>query len=82
MEAIVDAVTDRRSVVLVGERGTGKSRLAKEALQGLAADGWKAFEAPAASVHAGQHYVGMLEGRVQEIAQRMEGSRSCGCFPS
>ena len=34
MEAIVDAVTDRRSVVLVGERGTGKSRLAKEALRG------------------------------------------------
>ena len=73
VEAIVDAVADRRSVVLVGERGSGKSMLAKEALRRLADDGWLAFEAPASSVHAGQHYVGMLEGRVQEIARRMDG---------
>ena len=84
IETILDAVTaaPRRSVLLVGEHGVGKSTVAREAVSLLADEGWVAFVATAAGVHAGQVYVGELETRVSEIAERMDGRSLLWIFPN
>ncbi|MCC6672491.1 MAG: AAA family ATPase [Planctomycetes bacterium] len=56
-----------RSVVVVGERGVGKT-LAIEALAAeLVAEGWLVFRASGSELNAGMQYVGTLEGRVQRM---------------
>jgi ATP-dependent Clp protease ATP-binding subunit ClpC len=84
VEAVEAALrsTPPRSVLLVGEQGVGKSALVGEALRRVSDEEWLVFEAAASDVMAGQMYVGMLEGRVQEIAQRMRGRRVVWLFPS
>jgi ATP-dependent Clp protease ATP-binding subunit ClpC len=69
LDAIVAALRrrTRRSVIVVGERGLGKSVLTGAALKQLEGPGWLIFRAGAAEVMAGQMYIGMMEGRVQEI---------------
>ena len=71
-----------RSVILVGDTGVGKSALLREALRRLAPRGWVGFEAAASDVMAGQMYIGMMEGRVQEIAQGMSGRPIAWLFPA
>src|SRR5436190_366032 len=56
-----------RSALVVGEHGVGKSAVIREALREFQDEGWLVFEAAAADVHAGQVYIGALEGRVHEI---------------
>jgi ATP-dependent Clp protease ATP-binding subunit ClpC len=86
--AAVDLVEDAlrseppRSVILVGDTGVGKTALLREALRRLAPDGWVGFEAAASDVMAGQMYIGMMEGRVQEIAQHMLGRPVAWLFPA
>ena len=58
--------TPRRSVLLVGEPGVGKTALARAALERLPSSSI-VFEATAAQVHAGAVYVGELETKVAEI---------------
>jgi len=83
VKALVGALSDarRRSVLLVGEPGVGKSTLILEALRELGED-WFAFRAGAAEVNAGQMYIGMLDGRVQEIVSRLGRRRIAWIFPS
>ena len=69
-----------RSVLVVGEHGTGKSAVIRDALAAFRRDGWLVFEAGAAEVGAGQSYVGQLEGRVHEIAEHAEGARVVWMF--
>ncbi len=71
LDAIVRALSrsTRRSVIVVGERGLGKSILTGTALKRLEEPGWLIFRAGAAEVMAGQMFIGMMEGRVQEIVE-------------
>ena len=74
VEVIVDALEQqpRRSVLLVGEHGVGKTALLRAALERLPPQ-LIPFEATAAEINAGAMYVGELEGRVRELATRLEG---------
>ena len=74
VEVIVDALErePRRSVLLVGEHGVGKSALLRAALERLPPQ-LIPFEATAAEINAGAMYVGELEGRIRELATRVEG---------
>ena len=84
VDLVEDAVRSEppRSVILVGDTGVGKTALLREALRRLAPEGWVGFEAAASDVMAGQMYIGMMEGRVQEIAQRMLGRPIAWLFPA
>jgi hypothetical protein len=74
VEVIVDALGrhPRRSVLLVGEHGVGKTALLRAALERLPPQ-LIPFEATAAEINAGATYVGELEGRIRELASRLEG---------
>jgi len=63
--------TPRRSVLIVGEHGTGKTAVLRAALDRL--DGAVVFEATAAQVLAGAVFIGELETRVKELARAMRG---------
>ena len=71
--ANVDAIHDalikngRRSVMLLGDDGVGKTTLLKALAQRLMADGWMIFEAGATDIVSGQTYIGELEARLQEL---------------
>ena len=84
VDLVEDAVRSEpsRSVILVGDTGVGKTALLREALRRLAPQGWVGFEAAASDVMAGQMYIGMMEGRVQEIAQHMIGRPIAWLFPA
>src|SRR5262245_10291075 len=74
VELIIDALEQkpRRSLLLVGEHGVGKSVLARAALDQLPPE-LLAFEARAAEVNAGAMWVGELEGRIKELAAKLAG---------
>jgi ATP-dependent Clp protease ATP-binding subunit ClpC len=71
-----------RSALVVGEHGAGKSAVIREALRELQDDGWFVFEAGAADVHAGQSYIGQLEGRVHEIVAQLAEERAVWVMPA
>src|SRR5262249_61058920 len=76
VERIAEALsaTPRRSIVLVGDHGVGKTALLRAALDRLG-DTPVAFEASASVINAGATYVGQLEGRVREpVEQVRQGS--------
>ena len=68
------------SAILIGEPGVGKTTVIRQALAD-AGPGWSAFEASAGTLNAGAMWVGQLEGRVEEIVQRLEGKRVVWVFP-
>ena len=70
-----------RSVLLVGEHGVGKSALVDAALDRLP-DGWIVFEAGAAQINADAMYVGQLEGRIEDLVQRLRGKPAVWIFPA
>ena len=74
VEVIVDALeqTPRRSLLLVGEHGVGKTALLRAALERLPPQ-IVAFEASAAEINAGAVHVGELEGRIKDLATRLHG---------
>ena len=71
-----------RSVLLVGESGTGKTALVRALAAGLRADGWLVFEAAPAEVLAGQVYIGQIEERVQAIVRQLAGKRVLWVMPN
>jgi ATP-dependent Clp protease ATP-binding subunit ClpC len=84
LEAIVSALsrTIPRSLVIVGERGVGKSVVTGAALKRLDGPDWLIFRATATDVMAGQLYIGMMEGRVQEIVERTRGKPIVWLLPN
>jgi ATP-dependent Clp protease ATP-binding subunit ClpC len=82
VERLLDGLssTPRRSFLLVGEHGVGKTMLTRAAID-LLRPPWVAFEAGAAAIHAGAVYVGELEARVDDVAQRLSDRRVIWLFP-
>jgi ATP-dependent Clp protease ATP-binding subunit ClpC len=70
-----------RSVILVGEHGVGKSALIGAGLDRLP-EGWIVFEAGAAQINADAMYVGQLEGRIEDLVQRLHGRHAVWVFPA
>ncbi len=67
--------TPRRSVLLTGEHGVGKTALMRRAGRELMAQGWLVFEAAGADLTAGQRYFGDLEERIKNLLQQIGGGR-------
>ena len=67
--------TPRRSVLLVGESGVGKTALVRVLAKRLQAQGWTIFEASASDLNAGQMYIGQLEERIQTLIRQIGGAR-------
>jgi ATP-dependent Clp protease ATP-binding subunit ClpC len=82
LEATLRRERGPRSALLIGEQGVGKSLVSAEVLGRLASEGWFVFVAGAAQVMAGQTYIGQLEGRVQEIAERAAAQRVVWVIPN
>ena len=70
----------RPSFVLIGADGVGKTTLARCALRGLVAQGWRVIEATPAQLMAGQKYIGELEQRVENFVAGL-GARSIWFVP-
>lgn len=64
-----------RSVILVGEPGTGKTLLMRMLAKRLRQKDWLVFEANAVDVLAGQMYIGQLEERVQSLIRNLDKRR-------
>jgi ATP-dependent Clp protease ATP-binding subunit ClpC len=71
-----------RSVLLVGESGTGKTALVRALAARLRAEGWLVFEAAPAEVLAGQTYIGQIEERVQAVVRQLQGKRVLWVMPN
>ncbi len=71
-----------RSVLLVGESGTGKTALVRALAGRLRAEQWIVFEAGAGEVIAGQTYIGQIEERVQSIVRQIGGRRVLWVVPN
>ena len=71
-----------RSVLLVGDSGTGKTALLRALAERLRGESWIVFEAGAGEVLAGQTYIGQLEERVQQIVKQVGGRRVLWVVPN
>jgi len=67
--------TNRRSVLVTGQGGVGKTTLLHVLAGRLVNNGWIVFTASAGDVLANQVYVGELEGRVQKILRALGSGR-------
>ena len=64
----------RRSVLLVGRAGVGKTTLYSVFAKSLQKEGWTIFEAGAMDLIAGQAYIGDLEERIRDLVRNLGGS--------
>ncbi|HYH86351.1 MAG TPA: AAA family ATPase, partial [Pyrinomonadaceae bacterium] len=71
-----------RSVLLVGESGTGKTATLRALAERLRGERWIVFEAGASEVLAGQQYIGQLEERVRSIVRQIGGKRVLWVVPN
>jgi len=67
--------TRPRSIMLVGEPGTGKTAVARQLAGRLYGKGWLIFEASHAELLAGQVYIGALEQRIRDLVGQLGGNR-------
>lgn len=65
----------RRSILLTGEPGVGKTTLYTVFAKHCQQVGWTIFEAGSTEILAGQSYVGQLEARMQELFKNLAGNR-------
>lgn len=65
----------RRSVLLTGDPGVGKTTLYTVFARQCQQKGWTVFEAGATEILAGQSYIGQLEARMQELFRNLSGNR-------
>jgi ATP-dependent Clp protease ATP-binding subunit ClpC len=70
-----------RSVLLVGERGVGKSVIAHRVARRLQARGWQIFEASPADLVAGQVHIGEFEGQLRKLLARLGSGRILWIVP-
>jgi len=69
------AGSQKRSALVIGEPGVGKTAVVEVLCGRLQRDGWTIFEASSAELIAGQSYVGQLEGRVHSLLRQLGGKR-------
>ncbi len=74
--------TPPRSMLLVGEAGTGKTTVVRTLAQRLQARGWVIFEADHSDILAGQVYIGQLEERLRQLTDRLTGRRILWYVPA
>ncbi|HEX3291132.1 MAG TPA: ATP-binding protein, partial [Gaiella sp.] len=81
VEQVLAALTGvpTRSVLLVGDHGSGKTAVVRAALDQV--DGAVVFEATASQVLAGAVFVGELDGRVKDLAHAMSGRNMIWVLP-
>lgn len=65
----------RRSVLVVGEEGVGKTTVIRAAAKRLRTAGWVVFEAGANELLAGQSYFGQLEARMAKLFKNLRTPR-------
>ena len=65
----------RRSALVVGDRGVGKSVCLEIVSSRLLERGWVVFEAGSTDVLAGQKYIGELEERVRQLIDNLSSNR-------
>jgi ATP-dependent Clp protease ATP-binding subunit ClpC len=73
LERVLSALAGqpRRSVLVVGDPGVGKSTLVRRAAARLSRQDWTIFEAGAGQINAGMSFVGSLEGRIHRLVQTL-----------
>ena len=77
LKAAVDRVRDlllrepRRSLLLVGEPGTGKTTIVRTLADTLGKKGWSIFESRASDIIAGQIWMGQPEQRVRDLLKNL-----------
>jgi ATP-dependent Clp protease ATP-binding subunit ClpC len=74
--------TPPRSMLLVGEAGTGKTTVVRTLAQRLQAKGWVIFEADHSDILAGQVFIGQLEDRLRQLTERLTGRRILWYIPA
>ncbi len=74
--------TPPRSVMVVGDSGTGKTTVVRVLAEKFLREGWTILEASATDVLAGQKYIGELEGRVQTLVRQLAGRRVLWIIPN
>ncbi len=80
-DQVLATLLTRRSVVLVGESGVGKTAVVDSVTRRLTDDGWVVFEAGHTELIAGQVYVGQLEQRLQVLLRQLGGSKIVWYIP-
>jgi ATP-dependent Clp protease ATP-binding subunit ClpC len=70
------------SALLIGGHGIGKSAVLRTMLRRLHAQGWFIFEASATELMAGQVYIGQIDARLREIADRFSGRPALWVMPA
>ena len=71
----------RRSMLIVGEDGVGKTTMIRVAAERLRAQGWTIFEAGAPELMAGMSYIGELEERMKKLLEQLAGRRVLWIVP-
>lgn len=64
-------IAPQRSLLVTGERGTGKSSFLRLLSGKLARKGWGVFEAGGVDLQAGQVYIGQLEERIRKATEEL-----------
>lgn len=80
-EAILRFLLDRRSVVVTGEAGVGKSTTLNAVVEMLRRKGWYIWRASAGDLIAGQSYIGQLEERLKKVVEALGGRRVVWIVP-
>jgi ATP-dependent Clp protease ATP-binding subunit ClpC len=61
----------RRSVLITGEPGVGKTTLVRRLASSLSRQGWTVFETHPSVLNAGMSFTGQLEGRMQALLREL-----------
>lgn len=75
------AAERRRSVLVVGEDGVGKTIIIRAAAERLRRRGWIVFEAGGPELLAGMSYIGEMEERMRQVMQQLGGRRIVWIVP-
>ena len=83
LERVIAALdgSPRRSALIVGDPGVGKTSLARRVAARLSQAGWTIFEAGAVQLNAGMGIVGTLEARLQGIRRDLARPRTLWIVP-
>jgi ATP-dependent Clp protease ATP-binding subunit ClpC len=79
--SIVTALERRTPVLVIGDRGIGKTAALREAARLMVAQGWVWFTAGHTELIAGQSFIGQFEGQLRSVVEAAKGRRVVWCVP-